>query len=170
MAAPRRKNPFFDDLFPDFNRIDELFEQLFKDMSGPEFQRKLSREPLVYGVNVRVGPGGKAHVEPFGNVNVQEGKISDEREPLVDVIEEKEHVRVIVELPGVTKEAVKLENNDSILTIQAHSQEQKFKKRIKLPAEVLDEGTKATLKNGILEVVLKKRKPSKPKASEIKVQ
>jgi len=171
MPAPRRRNPFgFGGFFPDFEGIDRMFDQMFREMSNPELQRRLSKEPLVYGVNVRIGPEGKPHIEQFGNVNVQERKISDEREPLVDVIEEKDVVRAIVELPGVPKEAIDLKTEDAKLTVHAHAPGQKFKKTIDLPAEVLSESSKATFKNGILEVVLKKKHPGKSREASIKVE
>jgi HSP20 family protein len=173
MALPRRprRSPFgFGDFFADFDRLESMFEEMFKEMSSPEFQRKLSKEPLVYGVNIRIGPEGKARVEPFGNVNVQQRKISEEREPLVDVIEEKDVVRAIVELPGATKESIRLQTKDTSLEVRAQSGDQKFRKLIDLPAEVLSEGSKATFKNGILEVVLRKRTPGKPRTAPIRVE
>ncbi|HEV8290106.1 MAG TPA: archaeal heat shock protein Hsp20 [Candidatus Norongarragalinales archaeon] len=168
---PRRKRfGLFDDMFPDFTELEGMMNELVKQLEQGHAPTRPG-EPIVYGVNIRIGPEGKPVVEKFGNVDVQERKVTKEREPLVDVIEEEKHVRIIAELPGVAdKQKIKLNATPTILEISVD--EPSFSKITKLPAEVLSTSAKATYKNGILEVLLQKKNASKPKnkGNAIKVE
>jgi len=117
--------------------------------------------PFVYGWSMRVGPDGKPKIEEFGNVpNPQVGlhQIPDEREPLTDVIEGDREVSVIIELPGVERNDIKLDASEKNLLIKVDTQNRKYSKDMELPCEVKPESAKATYKNGILEVKLEKAK------------
>ncbi len=174
MVVKKRKSQFgfsgfpFDnsDFFSDFEssfgfgQIDELMNQLLEDMAKRQKNVKPG-EPIVYGVNIRVGPDGKPHVQQFGNVN--RGEVKEEREPLVDVINHEKEIRVIAELPGVEKDDIKLKTTPESISISVHDSHHKFAKTMKLPALVFEDSAKATYKNGILEVVIQKKKPSEKK-------
>ncbi len=176
--APRKRRSFFDD--------DIFGEGLFgSDIFGDMFKRHLTDmfrlmeeggpkegEPLIYGVNIRRGPDGKVVREEFGNLKptTKGAAVSDRREPLVDVIEREEDITVIAELPGVEKHNIKLNVEGDSLTISAEGADQKYFKKVKLPAPVLSGGAKATCKNGVLEVVMKKKERSKPAGEQIKVE
>ncbi len=73
----------------------------------------------VYGFKISTLSGGKSVIETFGNVKeTAKGPVVEEvREPMVDVFDEKDHILVIVELPGVSKENIKVEVNGDILNI-----------------------------------------------------
>ncbi|TRM85636.1 heat-shock protein Hsp20, partial [Sulfolobus sp. E3] len=120
--------------------------------------------PYVYGFRVTVGPDGVPKVEEFGNVRKIRGKpmISEEIEPLADVIERDKEIKVIAEVPGVNKDdiKVKLTNNGKKLVITAKSEDKNYYKEIDLPAEVDEKSAKANYKNGVLEITLQKKSPS----------
>ncbi|MFH0713136.1 MAG: archaeal heat shock protein Hsp20 [Candidatus Micrarchaeota archaeon] len=164
-----------DDFFSDFEssfgfgQIDELMNQLMGDMAKRQKNLKPG-EPIVYGVNIRVGPDGKPHVQQFGNV--AKGEVKEEREPLVDVINHVKEIRVIAELPGVEKSNIKLKTTPESISITVHDSHHKFAKTLKLPELVLEDSAKATYKNGILEVVIQKKKPSEKKETgkEVKIE
>ena len=82
--------------------------------------------------------------------------MAKEREPLVEVIEEKEYVVVTAEMPGVPKEAIKVKATETSLTISAESEGRSYYKEVSLPAKVDPKASKATYNNGILEVRLRK--------------
>ena len=74
----------------------------------------------VYGFSVKMGLGGnETKIEPFGNVrrNEQTGEtvVQEVSEPLVDVLDESDHVLVLVEMPGVGDEDVTLDLVGDIL-------------------------------------------------------
>ncbi len=159
--AIRRKRLFedLDDLFPDFDKIEDMMDEMLRDMQSGAFKQVKPGEPLVYGVNIRIGPDGKPVINQFGNVTPK--GVKEEREPLVDVIAEKKHVRVVVELPGVEKDQIRLTVQPDNLRIAVNNPQRKFSKQIRLPAPVREESAKATYKNGILEVLLERAEPVK---------
>ncbi|PTL36255.1 heat-shock protein Hsp20 [Candidatus Methylomirabilis limnetica] len=112
----------------------------------------------VYGFNVKVGLGGEPTVETFGNIKKGEaGAVVEEvREPLVDVFDENEAIRVIAEMPGVDTGDVRVELKDDILTISAEGKDRKYSKEILLPAKGKQESLKTSYRNGILEVTVAK--------------
>ncbi|MFH0834935.1 MAG: archaeal heat shock protein Hsp20 [Candidatus Micrarchaeota archaeon] len=155
-----RRQPFDDGFFADFGEIEDMLNKMmaehFHDLEGMPQQ---SGKPLVYGFSMRVGENGKPQVSEFGNV--ERGRVKEEREPLVDVLNGEKEITVIVELPGVAKEHLKLVTTENALDVEVADPQQRFAKRIALPARVLKESARAKLKNGILEVVLKKKTPEK---------
>lgn len=104
--------------------------------------------------------------------------------PSIDVYDKKNEIVVKAELPGVEKENIDLTISENSLTIKAESKKDEeikeedyysreihygtYSRTITLPAEVDSSKAKATLKNGILEIVLPKKEEAKPK--EIKVE
>jgi len=112
----------------------------------------------VYGFSVKVGLGGEPTVETFGNIKKgDEGAVVEEvREPLVDVFDEKEAIRVIAELPGVEANDIKVELEGDILSIAADGKNRKYNKEILLPAKGKPESLKTSYRNGILEITVSK--------------
>jgi len=168
-----------------FKELERSYEELFRDL-GKEMPKDLVKErrlsdgsisrqigPFIYGYSVTIGPDGKPIVREFGNVRPSARRrpgveLVEKREPLVDVIDEDDTVKIIAEVPGVEKENIKLDATEDSLTISAEA-ERRYHKKISLPAPVDTESAKASYKNGILEVVLKKLKPPE-KGRPIKVE
>ena len=171
----RRSSIFGDDFFPSFgddffsDDFDDLFRSMFENIRELPSQKLKPGEPIVYGFSMKVGPDGRPQVEEFGNV--QKGKVKDEREPLVDVINEEKTIRVIAELPGVDKSGIKIKARPQELDIHVSNPERRFAKTVRLPEPVVDASAKASYKNGILEVVLQKvcvvKQPAKGKAVKV---
>ncbi|MBU4311329.1 MAG: Hsp20/alpha crystallin family protein, partial [Candidatus Omnitrophica bacterium] len=83
--------------------------------------------------------------------------VEEEREPMVDVFDEKDHILVVAELPGVEEANIKTEIKDDILNILAEKGDRKYKKEVLLPSKVETEPITSAYKNGILEIKLKKQ-------------
>ena len=111
----------------------------------------------IYGVTVRTGIGGIPRVERFGNVRAtEEGPVvADVREPLVDLFDEEHEILVVVELPGVAEEEVKVSAQEDILSLETTG-EKKYAKEVLLPSAVDGASLQQTFRNGILELRLKK--------------
>jgi len=139
--------------------LEDLFSDLLNELDD-------LRTPLVYGFTAKPGEEGPV-IEEFGNVDLRRKKVSPEREPLVDVINEKTQVRTVIELPGVEKNEIKLFTTPRQLEVRVANPDRPYAKKISLPAEVVEESAKAAYKNGILEVVIQK-KQSKPAAIHVK--
>ena len=168
----RRRFGFFSDIEEEFERMREEMERMLTEFEKEPGAKVKRYGPYVYGFSMRMGPEGKPVFEEFGNVKPPSKEApSGEREPLVDVIEEKESVVVIAELPGVEKEDIKLNATEEMLSIKVDTPQRKYSKRIQLPAKIKPETAKASYKNGVLEVRLERKVPKAPSTgTEIKVQ
>ena len=178
----RRRNPLFGDGFDDFMGDDFFseFEEEFRRMQ--EHMSHLFDEALrgdehdhlrryVYGFSMHSDPDGKSVIEEFGNVPREgEDRVPGQREPLVDVIDGKEDVTVIAEIPGVDKRDIDVKADDKTLAISVPNGSGGYHKELDLPAEV-DPGTiKAEYKNGILEVKLRRKQPGSGARRKVKVE
>jgi len=112
----------------------------------------------VFGFSVKTGMGGKTVVEPFGNIKkTPKGpKVEEMREPITDVFDEKEEIRVYAEMPGVKEGDIKLDLKGDILDVSAQSGDRKYHKEVLLPVKVKPETLTSSYKNGILEIKMKK--------------
>jgi HSP20 family protein len=142
--------------------------------------------PLVYGYSMTIGPDGKPKVREFGNVKSPNqlgvtatmGKattsspqqISVEREPLVDLNTTDKEVKVILEIPGVKKEDIKISAFDEVVEVTANNTQRKYHKTIDLPKEANPQTVKSRYQNGILEITFGKKENTKPKGKEIKIE
>jgi len=112
----------------------------------------------VFGVSIKTAVGGKPVVESFGNVKkTPEGpKVEEEREPITDVFDEDEEVRIYAEMPGVNQEDIKLDLKEDILDISAQTGDRKYHKEVLLPAKVQADTMTSSYNNGILDIKVKK--------------
>lgn len=85
--------------------------------------------------------------------------VEELREPIVDVFDEKDHILVVAELPGIKEEDIKTDIKGNVLNISSEKGERKYKKEVLLPSKVKAEPISSTYKNGILEIKLKKQAP-----------
>ena len=106
--------------------------------------------------------------------------------PSVDIRERDNDYLVNVELPGVSKDDVKITLQDNILTVRGEKNQEKeskeskyhrvervygsFQRSFALPAAVKAEKIDASYKDGILTVSLPKAEEAKPKQIEVKVK
>ncbi|WP_400259956.1 archaeal heat shock protein Hsp20 [Candidatus Methanomassiliicoccus intestinalis] len=164
----RRVSPW-DDIFGSF---EEEFEDMRKRMNSMFSRYTMedfadeSTQPLIYGFSMRVGPDGKAQIQEFGNANHHQIE-NGEREPLTDIVDEGNKVKVIIELPGVELEDIKLNAENSVLDISVDREDRKFSKKLQLPSSVSPDSAKATYKNGVLTVIMEK---SSAKGTSIKIE
>lgn len=112
----------------------------------------------VFGFSVKTAVGGRPIVEAFGNIKkTPEGTaVTEEREPLTDLFDERDEVVVIAEIPGVNGEGITLNLKEDILEISGVGKNRRYHKEIPLPAKVKAETMTSSYKNGILEVRIKK--------------
>jgi HSP20 family protein len=109
------------------------------------------------------------------------------RFPKVDLIEDKNSVNIIAELPGVSKEDVKIVLEDGVLTlsgekkndldekdeVNVHSNERtfgKFERKFELPENINPDEVKANFNNGLLKISIAKLVPQEPKEKVIEIK
>jgi HSP20 family protein len=106
--------------------------------------------------------------------------------PSVDVSETKDNVVIKAEIPGMTKDDVKISIQDNVITLKGEKKQEKeekdanyhriersygsFCRSFTLPAAVKADKIKATYKDGILNVTLPKTEEVKPKEIPINVE
>ena len=157
-------------------------KNLIREYQTPEGGKVREIGPLVYGYSMTIGPDGRPRVREFGNVRpfsrlggagtttATRSLISCEREPLADITTTDKEVKVILEMPGVTKENIKINAYDSSVEVKSDDPQRKYHEVIELPPEADIESVKSTYKNGILEIVFNKKQQAKPKGKEINIQ
>jgi HSP20 family protein len=191
----RQSGNYFDDFFRGFDEMkrgmERQFEEAFKDIQTnapkdlireyetPEGDKVREVGPIVYGYSMTIGPDGKPRVKEFGNVKspLRGGPgsfgmptISSEREPLSDVSVTDKEVRVAVEMPGVSKENIKIQAYDDKVEITSNDPQRKYHEVIQIPPEADIETVKSAYNNGILEIVFKKKEQSKSSGKEIRIE
>jgi len=185
----RRRDTPFDEFFNNFmnqfgnfnfenifDSMDFFLEDIFRRFGFQNMQDYKSQFPgFVWGFRMTQGPDGRPRVERFGNTPKRqvsgEKRFSDEREPLIDIIDDLEHLRIIAEIPGVTKEDIDLSSTVNRLLIQAESKDgrRRYYKELTLPCIIIPESAVAKFKNGVLEVELKKQSCPDKEGMKVKV-
>jgi HSP20 family protein len=186
---------FFDDMFRGFDQMRREMEREFEDIekripkdlvreyTTPEGGKVREAGPFVYGYSMTVGPDGKPHVREFGNIKPSRGffgggsggriarpEISGELEPLVDITTTDNEVKVVIEMPGINKNNIRINAYDQTLEVKSDDPKRKYHKSIEVSPET-DIGTaRSTYNKGILEITFKKKEQKKPKGKEIKIE
>jgi len=154
---------YFDDIEPYFKKI---IDRMLREMA--EFDEAMKSGKMQGEWNIRPieGPGVKGYVAQrqfrFGNkpyesnepLTVPKEELDDVREPLVDVFEDKDAVKLYVELPGVEKDDIQFSVNGRHAEAKAKS----FYKQIALPTRDIEfDKVSANYKNGVLQVTIPKK-------------
>lgn len=106
--------------------------------------------------------------------------------PAVDVIEEKEAIRLVAELPGVKPDDVKISLENNVLTIQGEKKQEqevkdekahrfervygKFERSFTLPTTIDPNKIVARYDAGVLSIVLPKVEAAKPRQISVKIE
>ncbi len=118
----------------------------------------IGTDPFIYGLYMRTGADERPIVQKLGDLPRTEQHLSDpgQREPLFDIIEEEDQIKVIIELPVVDKEDIDLRSEGRDLNISVYTERRKFSKRIDLPCDVMSDSASAEYNNGVLTVMIDK--------------
>ena len=106
--------------------------------------------------------------------------------PSLDVVEEKNHYVVNLELPGLKSDDVKITFEDSVLNVKGERKEEKsadeskvhlneryygsFERSIRFPNPVQQDKLSAKFVDGVLQVTLPKTEEAKPRQIEISAE
>ena len=157
-----------DDVFDKMiRRINNLHEEINRRFENNIIRS--TKNPFVYGWSLHIDKDGIPHFREFGT-KPKQWELEGVREPLMDIIDEKDKVVVTIEVPGVDKKDIDLQVDDNTLYINAKKDgKDKYHKEIKLPDGVTDDIT-ATYKNGVLDVEIKKVKKKEKKGKKIDIK
>jgi len=189
---------FADDFFTDFEEVEKEFEDAFMDIKAPkeplidyetqEDVRVREISLFVYGYSMTIELDDKSRVRSRNIRNDGVGssgsskkrkevskynrpQITSEREPLVEVNVYDKEVKVVLEIPGLSKEHIKIEAYKNSVEISSNHPQRKYQV-IDIPRVADIETIRSTYKNGILEIVFKKKEKSKcnNKGREIRIE
>lgn len=195
----KKRNPFFGNWF--FGDIEDMMREMEEMMERnfEQFRTRIPKEmkrerrlpdgstvpewgPFVYGYSMTIGPDGKPNIREFGNVKPSTEPetcglnqpcidVKQEREPLVDIVDVDSEIKVIVELPGVAKEDIKLSGTEDKLTISVNTSDRKYFKEIEIPSKINPKNAKSLYRNGVLDITLPKvEEKKKPKGEQINIE
>lgn len=105
--------------------------------------------------------------------------------PAIDVLDGKNNIRILAEIPGLNKEDIQVSVDGDILTIHGEKKKEEEKKEegyvrtertygafyraMTLPKGIDTASVKANYKNGVLELTLDKKEEAKPKQITVNV-
>jgi HSP20 family protein len=183
----------FDDMFREFDEMrremsrtfseqfknieNKVPKDLIKEYETPEGAKVREVGPIVYGYSMTIGPDGKPNIQEFGNVKSFSGRgsfeqpsLSAEREPLIDISSTDKEVKIVAEMPGISKEKIKIDAYDKYVEIKSEDPERKYHKKIEVPEDIDINSARSNYNNGVLEINFKKKEQQKPKGRQINVE
>ena len=169
------RDRFFEQIDNEFSEAEDMLNRMFRTVRETGTTNTSETGPYFYGYQITVGPEGKPQIKEFGNVRPSSKGLIEQstvRQPLVDTrFNEKENTMVITaEMPGITKEDVKVSMEEGLVTIHAEKGNKKYHTELPVEKELDTDSTKASYINGILELKIQFKKSPKPKSKEIKVE
>lgn len=163
--------------------FDNQFENTFRRLSGRFFNMDDAFEipkgshvqtfgPYYYGYEMTVGPDGRPHLKEWGNTIPQQAiEETGVRKLYVDErLDEKANtLKLVTEMPGIEKSDIKVNIENSTVSISAEHGSRKYKDSIPLKYKVDENSAKAIYTNGILELSFTLAE-KKPEGKIVKVQ
>jgi HSP20 family protein len=154
--------------------FDKIFERIFKQLGLPE--RLDPENPNLkkwsYGYSMTRAPDGKPVIREWGT-DLPKAPLMEKRsnEPLsqVDIDRANRTVRVIVELPGLMKESIKITGTETSIRITASNELRSIDTEIPVSAKVDPKTAKATYNNGVLDVTLELIEETSPEGIDIHI-
>ena len=164
-----------------FNEIFKAFNEEFNQITR-NFDTEFSENgPITFGYSMRVGPDTdyKPEIRQWGNLNdyrqkqglpALEWPFNNSTKPLiepaplndyfVDIIDEEDTFKILVEIPGFAKDdlAVEVSEDNQEIILKGKSATREIDQVVKLPSRIDPKQTTTTMLNGILEIRSKKQK------------
>jgi HSP20 family protein len=152
---------------------DDDFEKMIKKILksfGYDLKNNVQEPDLTYwryGYSLTIGPDGKPVFREFGNTSpnlnpLMEGFTQSLQEPefleplvQVDINNDDNKVRVLVEMPGVIKSVIKVKATESLVKIRAEYESRKYATEVPLEVKMDPDSAQATYNNGILDLSFK---------------
>lgn len=144
--------------------FDEMIEKIFRQfgLRDLEFQSDPHVKTWSYGYTMTKGPDGEPVIKEFGSNPFQDRSQMGLGEPLeqeiltqVDVDDSNNRVRIIAEIPGVSKEDIKINATDKKVTIRASKDSKTITNEIPLGVKIDPDSADVSYNNGVLDLLFK---------------
>ncbi len=164
----RKNKDFIEDLF---EKIFESMRKMYKNDNLEDFIQDTNDDR--FGLNGNFVQGFGANIVPHNEINVPEfendrsmtleerHEKSEKSEVSTDIIETDEEIFVTVNIPDAEKEDINLNVTDDSLEIIINTPKVRYHKIHKLPCDVKPKTTIASCKNGVLDIVMKRKEKKK---------
>ena len=184
---------FADDFFIEFEEVEKEFEdafmdikvpkELMRDYETPEYDRVREFSSFVYEYSMTIELDDEPRVREIRNVRndavgsrgssrkrkevskYNRPQITSETEPLAEVNVYDKEVKVVLEMPGVSKEHIRIQAYKNSVEVSCDHPQRKYQV-IDIPPVADIKTIRSNYKNGILEIVFKK----KDKRREIRIE
>ncbi len=168
--------------FFDFDKVFEDLNEIMKKMREKKIFEKATNEGNINGkwdvkeidqngIRGYIIRGSFWSDDPFGPFNPTEPlepqerrplprkpfRTNEVREPLVDIFEEDQEIKIYVELPGEEKKDIKLNYTENEVEVKAKN----FYKMINVPDSANPKKTSPKYNNGVLILTIPKKQPAK---------
>ena len=154
----KKKSPWFNDIYEELERLGEMIDDTMQRFFENFSENSPVRRNHVQGFSIKIGPDGKPIVRELDSRQPpqDEEEISDDVEPLVDIIEDGKLLVVFAALPGINKDDIDLRVTENCLTVTVDTDDFEWYDELNLPTKVKPKSARASYKNGVLEVRLEK--------------
>jgi len=134
----------------EFEETRRAIHRMLKDA----FEGKLGvfREPFIYGFTTRTRESRLEAPRPA----LEGGEIKT-RDPLVDVILTESAIFLTAEMPGVSRDEVRVRLDEGKLVLQGEG-DRPYLTKVDLPADADRDTLKYTFTNGVLDVVIARKR------------
>ncbi len=161
MSDKKRKRTFYDDPMDedDFMDIEDIIERMMEKYV--EGLSDISKRPFIYGFSISKQPGEEPEIKEFGHMSIYDEREAgsnpmEERELLIDTYELDGTIYVTADLPNYKKEEIEILVAELDIELKLGSGENVISEYIEIDG-VDPDCVKATFKNGVLELAMKKK-------------
>jgi HSP20 family protein len=168
----------FDAMSHEFDQIEQVMNNVLRTAPSRTAGHYSVDGPFYYGFSITPGPDDKPVLKEFGNIrNSEQGDVANGirepiREPIIDtIVDDKEgKLRVTCEMPGVTKQDIKLTVNEDGITISATNGDKKYNTDIPLSVKIEPDSADASYNNGILDLKLTLKESPTREGLDVKIK
>jgi len=138
------------------------FQQTYIPQTHTTRKTRSFRTPASKGIfHVRRPLSRLKVTHPYATPFFHVSGLIRQREPLIDIFEEEDHIKVFAELPGIEGKDVNIKTDENTITIIAENATKKYVKIVRLPTRIKKDTLKFTYRNNILQVRLRKLRDTK---------
>ncbi|NPV63782.1 MAG: Hsp20/alpha crystallin family protein [Methanotrichaceae archaeon] len=140
-----------------FEELPEEVERMGREAEATAGARKRIG-PFVYGFSFSAEPGKEPVFSEFGNIrpSLRGVRSVEGRSPVIDKSEDEVFFRIVVELPGVEKQDIKLVVDQESFRLETTG-DLKFATHTYLDEPVKPETARAQYRNGLLHLTIEKK-------------
>jgi HSP20 family protein len=157
------------------NNIFDSFRRDIEDVMNPWSSMLDWHSPREFGM-----------LRPYRREEEEQGILS--RTPLVDMVDKGDRYNLRLEIPGIDKDKIQLNATEDSIDISGEQSEEErgqdkrrnyiynersynsFYRSIPTPEEILPSKIRAKMQNGILQVDIPKKEPSRPAGGSTRIQ